>query len=57
MHNAVMAEFGDLHADDSNISQETGVTVDLDMPAEAMGDGIELGEISLPQTAEITLEA
>jgi hypothetical protein len=41
MHNAVMAEFGDSHADDDTVWQVTGVAVDRDMTAEVTGDDIE----------------
>jgi hypothetical protein len=56
MHDAVMAEFGDSHADGGNVWQEMAVAVDPDMPAEATGDGFELGEMSRPQVAKISLE-
>jgi hypothetical protein len=59
MHNAVMAEFGDLHVDDgvgTDASREAVVSVDPDMPLEVTRDEIELVETTRPQEAEITLE-
>jgi hypothetical protein len=61
MHDAVMAEFGDSHADapvGTEASREGIMPADPDIPEKTTEDDIALVELQpQPQTAQIKLEA
>jgi hypothetical protein len=61
MHDAVMAEFSDLHTDvpvESKTSPESRAPMDPDIPAVATEDNIaSVGILSQPQDVDTTVEA